>query len=113
MEGKATERHGARSTHTVHVLWPDCDPAGIVFYANYYRWMDDATHYLFTKIGLPFDVMQEKYGTPGVPLVASHADYRRPSKFHDTLTIESFVSQCGRSSFTISHIFRRGDELIL
>jgi acyl-CoA thioesterase FadM len=48
----------------------------------------------------------------GVPLVASHADYRRPSRVHDTLTIESLVSRCGRSSFTIGHIFRRGDELI-
>lgn len=113
MDVKATDRLGVESTHRVHVLWPDCDPAGIVFYGNYYRWMDDATHYLFLKIGIPFDVMKQKYGTPGVPLVSSHADYRRPAAFRDTLAIQSFFSQCGRSSFTVAHTFRRGEDVIL
>ena len=102
-------RQGIRNTRDVHVLWPDCDPAGILFYANYYRWMDDASYFLFVKAGLAWERLRADYGVPGVPLVSAHADFMTPAKFGEILTVESHVSQCGRSSFTVSHVFRLGD----
>lgn len=100
-----------RNTHNVQVLWPDCDPAGILFNVNYYRWMDDAAFHLFEKAGLPWDEMNEKYGSPGVPLVSSHADFRSPAKFRDKLTIDSEITEWGNSSFKVSHVFRIGERL--
>jgi 4-hydroxybenzoyl-CoA thioesterase len=97
--------------HHVQVLWPDCDPAGILFNVNYYRWMDDATFHLFEMAGLPWDELKAKYGAPGTPLVASHADFRSPAKFRDKLTIESEITEWGNSSFKVSHVFRIGDRL--
>ena len=38
---------------TLTVGWGDCDPAGIVFYPNYFRWFDDASWRLFEAGGLP------------------------------------------------------------
>ena len=35
------------------VAWGDCDSAGIVFYANYFRWFDEASRRLFVRAGLP------------------------------------------------------------
>ena len=33
------------------VEWGDCDPAGIIFYPTYYRWMDAASWHLFEQAG--------------------------------------------------------------
>ncbi len=104
-------QQGLRNTRTVHVLWPDCDPAGILFYGNYYRWMDDGSYFLFVKAGLAWERLQAEYGVPGVPLVSAHADFLVPARFGEILTVESHVSQCGTSSFTVSHVFRLGDVI--
>jgi YbgC/YbaW family acyl-CoA thioester hydrolase len=93
-------------------MWGDCDAAGIVFYPNYYRWMDEASFLLFSSVGLGWNELRARYGTPGAPLVSSHADYRAPSKFADRLTVESRVAEWGRSSFTVAHRFTRGDVLV-
>ncbi len=36
----------------IEVGWGDCDPAGIVFYPNFYRWFDACSHALLTARGL-------------------------------------------------------------
>tara|TARA_R110002072_G_scaffold294270_1_gene464263 strand:- start:223 stop:636 length:414 start_codon:yes stop_codon:yes gene_type:complete len=35
--------------HVVDVSFGDCDPAGIVFYPNYFRWMDATFHRLLQE----------------------------------------------------------------
>lgn len=93
-------------------MWGDCDAAGIVFYPNYYRWMDDAAFLLFSSVGLGWNELKARYGTPGTPLVSSHADFRAPARFADRLTVRSHVSEWGRSSFTVSHRFTRAETLV-
>lgn len=90
-------------------MWGDCDAAGIVFYPNYYRWMDEATFLLFDSVGLGWNALKARYGAPGTPLVSTHMDYRAPSRFADRLAVECRVSAWGRSSFTVSHRFTRGE----
>jgi 4-hydroxybenzoyl-CoA thioesterase len=98
-------------THSISVEWGDCDPAGIVFYPNYYRWMDEATFHLFDSVGLGWDEMRAKYGAPGLPLVATHADYRIPGFFGDRIDIEVGVSDWGTKSLTVSHRFLKDGNL--
>jgi 4-hydroxybenzoyl-CoA thioesterase len=100
-----------RNVRDIHVLWPDCDPAGILFYGNYFRWMDDATFFLFERAGLRKDRMLADYGMLGMPLVAAHADFRSPAKFGDVLSVESFVSAASARTFTVTHNFRVGERL--
>lgn len=35
--------------YTFKVRWGDTDPAKIVFFPNFYRWMDEATHEFFEE----------------------------------------------------------------
>ena len=100
-----------KSIHTVHVMWSDCDPAEIVFYGNYFRWMDEAAHFHFSKLGLGWDDLKKKYGTPGLPLVSAHADFKSPSRFTDELTIETDVTECSTRTLTVSHVFRVGERI--
>ena len=41
------------NTIQLHVEFGDCDPAGIVFYPNYFRWMDVGTRRFFASCGVP------------------------------------------------------------
>ena len=97
--------------HEIRVLWTDTDPAGITFYGNYYKWMDECAYYLFKKAGIRWEEWQEKWDALGIPLISAHGDFKSPSKFGDVLSVETFVSEWGRSSFTISHIFHNGERI--
>ena len=90
----------------VAVEWGDCDPAGIVFYPNFYRWMDQATYHLFHSVNLGWNELRERFGAPGLPLISAQATFRSPCRFGDSLQIEAFVSQWGTKSLTVSHTIR-------
>lgn len=100
-----------KNIHTIRVLWTDCDPAGITFYGNYYRWMDEASYYLFKSAGIRWEDWRSRFDALGIPLISAHADFSSPTKMGDELTIESWVSEWGKSSFTVTHRFMNGDRL--
>ncbi|OFW97351.1 MAG: hypothetical protein A3D94_14730 [Alphaproteobacteria bacterium RIFCSPHIGHO2_12_FULL_66_14] len=95
-----------KSSHTVIVEWGDCDPAGIVYYPAYFRWFDQATYRLFLAAGLRRDDISSGQWKEGTPLVHAECAFRRASQTGEALVIESQVAKFGRSSFTISHVFR-------
>jgi YbgC/YbaW family acyl-CoA thioester hydrolase len=92
--------------HEVTVEWGDCDPAGIVYYPSYFRWIDQATYRLFLAAGVRRDDVSSGQWKEGTPLVAAECSFRRASQHGEKLTIESHVERFGRSSFTIRHVFR-------
>ena len=94
------------SRYEVTVEWGDCDPAGIVYYPSYFRWCDQASHRLFVAAGVAHNDTRSGQWTEGTPLVAAECSFKRASQPGEKLVVESQVSRFGRSSFTISHVFR-------
>ena len=94
------------SRHEVTVEWGDCDPAGIVYYPAYFRWCDQSTYRLFLAAGITLDDTHSGQWKECTPLVAAECSFRRASQTGEKLLVESHVSRFGRSSFTISHVFR-------
>ena len=94
------------SRHDVTVEWGDCDPAGIVYYPSYFRWCDQATHRLLRVAGITRNEIHGGQWKEGTPLVHAECSFRRASQTGEKLVIESHVTKFGRSSFTISHVFR-------
>src|SRR5208282_2141370 len=62
----------------IRVEFGDCDPAKIVFYANYFRWFDQCTSALFRAAGLPLGELFKSYGVVGIPLVEARARFITP-----------------------------------
>jgi len=93
-----------RNTRTVRIEWSDCDPAGIVFYPRYFEMFDVSTTVLIERaLGMiKFDYLKT-YDFLGHPLVETRARFRIPTRFGDTVAIETAVTALGRSSFTIEH----------
>jgi 4-hydroxybenzoyl-CoA thioesterase len=93
----------AIARRTIEIEWGHCDPAGIVFNPRFFEWFDHATAGLFAHVGLPKAAMVQRYGIVGIPLVETRARFLKPSKFGDTVTIESRIGEFRTSSFTVEH----------
>ena len=95
------------------VEFGDCDPARIVFFANYFRWFDDCTTALFQAAGLPIRKLFPSCGVVGIPVVQASAQFFAPSTQGDELVVESSVTELRKSSFVITHKFFHAKELLL
>jgi 4-hydroxybenzoyl-CoA thioesterase len=92
-----------------YIEWGDCDPARIVFNPRFFEWFDAAMAGIFTAAGLSQVDMAKTYGLAGMPIVESSARFLKACRFGDTVTIESKVTEFGRSSFKVSHqLFNAG-----
>lgn len=94
-----------RHRHSFIVPFGACDPAGLVFYPNFYVWMDEATWGLFRSVGITRAVINQTYRAMGFPLVASSMQHHAPARDGDTLGIESAIARWGNSSFDVAHSF--------
>jgi 4-hydroxybenzoyl-CoA thioesterase len=93
------------------VEWGDCDPAGIVFNPRFFYWFDACTAGLFAAAGLPKPQLLARYGIVGIPLVETRAKFIHPSRFGETITIESRITIFGRSSFEVEHLLFNEGQL--
>jgi len=100
-----------KSTRTVRIEWGDCDPAGIIFYPTYFKIFDNATAMLFERaLGMNKNQYLKAYDFAGFPLVDTRANFVRPTRYGDDVTVESTVS-FGKSSFTVDHKLTLNGEL--
>jgi 4-hydroxybenzoyl-CoA thioesterase len=100
------------SRHQVTVEWGDCDPAGIVYFPNYFSYFDASTNALFLRaLGFNKYEMIRKYDIVGIPLVDVSARFILPSVFGEVVTIESSVAEIGRSSFRMLHRLLKDETL--
>jgi 4-hydroxybenzoyl-CoA thioesterase len=88
---------------TIHIEWGDCDPAQIVYYPRYLAYFDACTTGLFKKAGLPKRQMLKTYEIVGIPMVDLRASFKAPSRFSDTVVVESEITEWRRSSFCVRH----------
>ncbi len=99
--------------HTVHVQFGDCDPAGIVFFPNYSRWMDAASLMFFGQCGLPaWRELEKERGIVGTPLLEINTKFHKPVTYGETILIHTEIAEWQRTVFVQAHRVMRGDELV-
>lgn len=91
------------SRKTIDIEWGDCDPAQIVHFPRYFAYFDACTTALFKKAGLSKRKMLKTYQIVGIPLVDVRASFMAPSRFADTVIVESEITEWRRSSFCVRH----------
>ena len=102
--------------HTSHftVEFGDCDPAQIVFYPNFFRWMDAASLRFFRAAGVPpWREFEAQSGIIGTPLVDASARFRRPATYGDVIDVDTAIDEWRGKSFVMSHIIRRGAVILV
>ncbi len=99
------------NTRSVRIEWGDCDPAGIIFFPNYFRIFDHSTAMLFeTVLGMTKFEMFKRLEFTGWPLVRTQAKFIKPTRFGDDVIVESKIT-FGRSSFEVEHKLTLGGDL--
>ena len=99
------------SRRRIRVDWGHCDPAGIVFYPNYFRWFDECTSALFESAGLPLPLLYRAHGLKGFPLLDARASFAASASFGDDLDADSCVVEWNAKTLKIQHRFMRGATL--
>lgn len=100
-------------TTTIRVEWGDCDPAGIVYYPNFFHWCDVATWNFFAACGLPLAELQKRYGSVGFPLLEVGATFHVPSRPQEVLTIATTLGALRRKTLELRHAFSRDGVALL
>ena len=88
-------------TITRRVEFSETDAAGIVHFANFYRYMEYAEHAFFRSLGRSIADAELDIGWPRVH---SHCDFKKPLKFEDEIEIHLLVS--AKTSKSITYQFR-------
>ena len=96
---------------TRRIEFGDTDMAGIVHFANFFRFMESAECEFLRTRGL--SVKMDWEGVPiGFPRVSASCDYVSPARFEDVLDIAVTIERIGVKSVTYAFDFTRGGVAI-
>ncbi len=97
--------------HTVRVYWEDTDAGGIVFYANYLKFMERARTEWLRSFGFGQHQMREESGLIFV-VASTTLRYLQSARLDDELRITVEPREVGRVSMTIFQQAWRGEDLL-
>ena len=94
----------------VRVYYEDTDSGGVVYYANYLKFMERARTEWLRERGLEQDRLLEQFGVI-FAVTAVNLNYRAPARFNDALLVSAEARKVGRASLVFSQqILRDGVE---
>lgn len=99
-------------TWPVRVYWEDTDAGGVVYYANYLKFMERARSEWLRSLGIEQPVLAEQ---DGVVFAVRHVevDYLKPARFDDALNVVCELAELNKVSLTmIQRIEREGATLV-
>jgi len=94
------------------VDWGDCDAAGIIFYPNFFAYVDGHFHQFTAALGFDQRSLMRDHGLLGTPLKDTRCAFHAPASYGDRLTIASRITRVGETSLTSTYRFTRGETLI-
>lgn len=95
------------TTHRVEFF--ETDLAGIVHFANYYRFMEQAEHAFFRSLGLKIHDTLPDGTVFGWPRVTASCSFNAPARYEDEIEIHVAVVRRTKRSLTTKYEFRRGE----
>ncbi len=96
----------------VRVYYEDTDAGGVVYFANYLRFMERARTEWLRRLGLDQTTLRERDGILFVVRNVT-ADYRRPARLDDALEVVSGIARLSRVSMQFEQTVERdGDVLV-
>ena len=105
------EFHSIVGVYPAQVQWGDCDPAGIIFYPTYFRWMDAATWAFMDSVGYSPRRMRAEHLS--MPLVSADCQFIAPAEHGDRCEVRSRIARFGGKSFVVAHEVARSDGTAL
>jgi 4-hydroxybenzoyl-CoA thioesterase len=84
-----------------HIRFAECDPAGIVFYPQYFVMFNGLVEdWIDRRLGIPYRDLVIGRGV-GLPTVRLEADFKSVSRMRDPVALSLEVERIGRRSLTL------------
>ena len=101
------------TTYEIKVQFGDCDPAGIVFFPNFSKWMDAASLHFFMECGVPpWRELKKTTAIVATPLLEIHTKFMLPATYGETLQVHTSVEEWRDKVFIQKHVVMRGDTVL-
>lgn len=103
----------AQNLMPVRIYWEDTDASGIVYHANYLKYMERARTEFLRQMGIEQSKLLQDNDAPIKFAVKSLAiNYYKPAYLDDALMVETIIQDIRGASITVKQIIKRGDTKI-
>lgn len=96
----------------LRIYYEDTDHGGVVYYANYLKYMERARTEFMRGFGIHLDRLQRDEGVL-FAVTEAHVHYRRPARFNDALSVLSSLTYAKGARLAFRQRVMRGDELLV
>ena len=99
-------------THDVKVYYEDTDAGGVVYYANYLKYLERARTEALSSIGLSNTKIKNDFCTL-IIVKSCNIEYKKSAHLEDNLQIKSFINSISKTSFIMNQsIFKNKDPIV-
>ena len=96
---------------STRVYYEDTDLAGIVYYANYLKFIERARSEWVASLGIDQMALRASQGVV-FAVRRVEADFLRPAKFGDDLVVETLLQSAGGARLVLEQVITRGGERV-
>jgi len=98
--------------HKIKVYYEDTDAGGVVYYANYLKFLERARSEALSDVGLSNLKIKKDYGAL-IVVKSCNVDFIKSAHLEDKLRINSFVTSFTKTSFIMSQSIYRNKDIIV
>ena len=98
--------------HNVKVYYEDTDAGGVVYYANYLKYLERARTEALTSIGLSNLQVKEQFGAL-IIVKSCNIEYKKSAHLEDELNIRSFIKSISKASFFMNQFITKNQVSIV
>ena len=99
-------------THDVKVYYEDTDAGGVVYYANYLKYLERARTEALSNIGLSNTKIKNDFGAL-IIVKSCNIEYKKSAYLEDNLQIKSFINSTSKTSFIMKQSIFKDKDLIV
>ena len=99
-------------TYKVNVYYEDTDAGGVVYYANYLKYLERARTEALKEIGLSNLKIKNEIGAL-IIVKSCKIDYKKSAVLEDVLTIKSYIKLISKTSIFMNQHISKGDSIIV
>ena len=98
--------------HKLKVYYEDTDSGGVVYYANYLKFLERARTEALYSIGYSNKKIKDQFEAL-IIVKSCNIEYKKSSFLEDELLVRSFVKSISRTSFFMNHIITKDKDIIV
>ena len=98
--------------HKLKVYYEDTDAGGVVYYANYLKYLERARTEALFSIGFSNKKIQEQYNSL-IIVKSCKIEYKKSAHLENELTVRSFVKSITKTSFFMNQIITKEEDTIV